>query len=150
MSFVDDFKDYLTEENTLIAITVLVIFTTTLIYFYTRYSLKKPQTQKIDDKMILKEIFKVHNGINWEPKYKENWGKDDCNLSEWSGIETGFSNGNEHVLELIMRGNRNFLGLFSFLFFFIDILLILIRICCFCSSFSCSSFLVVIIVRYIS
>lgn len=105
----------LNEKNSLILITILILITSSLIFYYTKYSLKK-NNLKLEDKEILKKIYENSNGNNWDIKYKENWLNNECKLGDWAGIETGFSNGNEHVLELIMRGNRNFTGLFLFLF----------------------------------
>lgn len=99
------------EKTTIAMISVMILVTTVVIVLGTRYILKKSQNSQVNDRKVLKSIYDQNNGPNWDIKYSENWCKDDCKLGEWAGIEAGFANGHEHVLELIMRGNRNFTGI---------------------------------------
>lgn len=68
------------------------------------------------DRLVLQKIYKAGGGPNWEPKYSENWLKAECPIGSWAGIEGGFANGHEHVLEMVLRGNRNFIGTFPHVF----------------------------------
>lgn len=126
MSLINKINENLNEKTSILIISLLIIVTTTLIILGSRYTLNKTsKNNKLQDKEILKKVYEDGNGNNWDIKYKENWNNDDTKLSEWNGVETGFSNGQEHVLELIMRGNRNFTGNYYLLYIIYFNLLIL-------------------------
>jgi hypothetical protein len=78
------------------------------------YSKMKPK--KVQDRKVLTEIFDNGGGVQWEQKYKENWNKEDMALGNWAGIDAGNVDNEERVLEIIMRGNKNFIGKFPNLF----------------------------------
>lgn len=95
---------------------VLVIVITIMIFIFAKL-LKKSNSQNVEpDRAALVKIYKNAGGDSWDKKYSENWLKEDAPISTWAGIEGGFSNGSEHVLEFIMRGNKHFTGNFPQLF----------------------------------
>jgi hypothetical protein len=99
------------EQLTVLGITVMVIITSVVLLFGVRFLVNRSQqSNKANDRKVLKSVYESGGGNNWDIKYSENWCKDDCKLGEWAGVEAGFANGHEHVLELIMRGNRNLTG----------------------------------------
>jgi len=93
-----------------IAATLIVIAIGAFIIF------SKLKTKKVSDRKVLTDIFDNAGGLQWESKYTENWNAEDKPLSQWAGIEAGVTNDDERVLEIIMRGNRNFIGKFPNLF----------------------------------
>jgi hypothetical protein len=100
------------EQLTVLAITLMVVLTSIVLLFGIRFLMKRSQqSSQVNDRKILKAVYESGGGNNWDIKYSENWCKDDCKLGEWAGVEAGFANGHEHVLEFIMRGNRNLTGL---------------------------------------
>lgn len=100
------------EQLTILAITLMVIVTSIVVLFGVRFLVNRSQqSDKANDRKVLRAVYENGGGNNWDIKYSENWCKDDCKLGEWAGVEAGFANGHEHVLELIMRGNRNLTGL---------------------------------------
>mmetsp|Transcript_22546 Transcript_22546/g.32954 ORF Transcript_22546/g.32954 Transcript_22546/m.32954 type:complete len:350 (-) Transcript_22546:153-1202(-) len=103
------------ETESIALITGLVILVSALFFFAATYAMKTSKS-RTPDRDVLKGVFETGGGPNWEVKYSENWCKAEKSLGEWAGIEAGFANGEEHVLELIMRGNRMFTGPFPNLF----------------------------------
>ena len=99
------------ETSSIIIISTLIIATSVSCYFGTTYILKKASLIRVPDRDILKAVYDAGGGPSWDAKYSENWGRSDKKLSEWGGIEAGFAHGNEHALEIIMRGNKKFTGM---------------------------------------
>lgn len=101
------------ESSSIIIISTLVVATGIACYFGASYILKRSLLLRVKDRDILKGIYSAGGGSSWDVKYSENWCKSDNKLSDWAGVEAGFSNGQEHVLELIMRGNKKFTGMIN-------------------------------------
>lgn len=68
--------------------------------------------KKVSDRKILVEVFDNGGGVKWEEKFRKNWNSEDVPLSEWSGVESSIVDNEERVLEIIMRGNKDFVGKF--------------------------------------
>lgn len=90
-----------------IAATCIVLAIGALLFVF---SLSK--SRRTSDRKVLTEVFDNCGGVQWESKFKENWNTEDLALREWSGVESGVVDGEERVLEIIMRGNKNFIGKF--------------------------------------
>jgi hypothetical protein len=113
MDFLKSFSiEALGESSSIVIITTLVIATTILCYFGTTYILAKASLIRVPDRDVLKSVFNSCNGSSWDLKYSENWCKSNTKLADWAGIEAGYANGHEHALEVIMRGNKKFSGMF--------------------------------------
>jgi hypothetical protein len=106
----DGVIEALGENSAIFMIGTLVIATTIACYFGATYILKRSSLLGVKDRDILIAIYNAGGGSSWDVKYSENWCKSDNKLADWAGIEAGFSNGHEHALELIMRGNKKFTG----------------------------------------
>jgi hypothetical protein len=104
----DLFENFDFKSPTVI-IAVLVVFATIVLIVITKKA-KKSYSIVDPDRLVLEKIYKTAGGSNWDIKYSENWLKSDAPIGTWAGIEGGFANGKEHVMEFIMRGNRQFIG----------------------------------------
>ena len=103
-------QNVVSEKNmTSMMMTGVVIILTIVFLSVTAYLYKKASTRRLPDREVLQRMHKEGNGDKWEAKYSANW-LQPCPISQWAGIEGGIANGNEHVLEILMRGNRNLTG----------------------------------------
>ena len=98
------------KSMTAMMMTGVVIVLTIVFLSVTAYLYKQASTRRLPDRDVLQRMYKEGNGEKWEAKYSSNW-LQPCPISQWAGIEGGIANGNEHVLEILMRGNRNFTGM---------------------------------------
>lgn len=110
-----DIANITTDMALKIGATVIVLLLGIFFAFY------KVKSNKVSDRNVLTEIFDNGNGAQWEAKYKENWHVDNAPLRDWAGIEASNSKDEERVLEIIMRGNRNFTGKFPNLFSLVNL-----------------------------
>lgn len=108
------------KSMTAMMMTGVVIVLTIVFLSVTAYLYKQASTRRLPDRDVLQRMYKEGNGEKWEAKYSSNW-LQPCPISQWAGIEGGIANGNEHVLEILMRGNRNFTGPFPNIFQLINL-----------------------------